>query len=100
MITTSDTVKITDGSIVRFVAPDIEVTPRLNTVTGETTARIDCLDTNAISVGVTEYYYTKPEIAAFTGSGANDVETYQDAVEQAVKDSLETLNVSATFTIV
>lgn len=93
MITTSDTVKITDGSIVRFVAPDIEVT-------GETTARIDCLDTNAISVGVTEYYYTKAEISAFTGSGANDVETYQDAVEQAVKDSLETLNVSATFTIV
>ena len=99
MITTPDTIKLITGAIVLFDSPDILVTPRLDTNTGDTTARIDCLDSNSISVGATEYYYTKAEIAAFTGTGANDVETYQDAVEQAVKDSLETINVSATFTI-
>lgn len=99
MITTPDTIKLRTGDIVLFDSPDILVDPRLNTVTGDTTARIDCLDANSISVGTIEYYYTKAEIAALTGTGANDVETYQDAVEQAVKDSLETINVSATFTI-
>lgn len=43
--------------------------------------------------------FTKAEIDAFTGSGTGDTEKAQNAVEQAVKDYLETLNPSSTVTI-
>jgi len=100
MITTSDTIQINSSSIVRYAAPDIVVAPSLNIDTGITTTRVECRDSFGIAAGVTEYYYTKVEISVFTGSGSSDTDKYQNAVEKAVKDSLEALNGSATFTIV
>lgn len=43
--------------------------------------------------------FTKAEIDAFTGSGTGDTEKLQNALDQAVKDYIETLNVSSTVTI-
>lgn len=43
--------------------------------------------------------FTKTEIDAFTGTGTGDTEKIQNALEQAVVDYLQPLNVSTTFTI-
>lgn len=43
--------------------------------------------------------FTKAEIDAFTGSGTGDTAKLQNALDQAVKDLIETLNVSSTVTI-
>lgn len=44
-------------------------------------------------------FFTKAEIDAFTGSGTGDTKKIQNALDQAVKDLIETLNVSSTVTI-
>lgn len=44
-------------------------------------------------------FFTKAEIDAFTGSGTGDTAKIQNALDQAVKDLIETLNVSSTVTI-
>lgn len=43
--------------------------------------------------------FSKAEVDAFTGAGAGDTAKAQNALEQTVKDWLEALNPSVTFTI-
>lgn len=43
--------------------------------------------------------FSKSDIGAFTGSGSNDTEKIQNALDQAVQDLLETLNPTSTVTI-
>ena len=102
-ITATGNIILESGSIEEFNAPIVFVTSQFEP-RGETwtvTLGISSGVASASSPVTRErtISFTKAEIDAFTGSGTGDTEKAQNAVEQAVKDYLETLNPSSTVTI-
>ena len=102
-ITSSGDVIFESGSIEKYDTPAIFVNGCYN-VRHET-----WLVTMGITYGVVSssspvkreftVLFTKAEIDAFTGAGTGDTEKIQNALDQAVVDYLQALNVSITFTI-
>ena len=108
MISTSDSITFDSSAAFatgqgrQFRSPDIVCIGRLVDLEGsgrhvyETQAR----DNKGAVMGGGLFEFTTAALNALTGSGADDTAKYFNCVEQAVKAELETLNPSATFTIV
>lgn len=102
-ITTTGDIVFEASALEKFDAPTIFVSgcynPRQETwivTLGLSTGVVSA--TSPIKKEVT-IIFTKAEIDAFTGSGTGDTAKLQNALDQAVKDLIETLNVSSTVTI-
>jgi hypothetical protein len=99
MLTTSDTYALVASEKRLYDSCTVYCTPML-LESGDTRVLLNLVNASDNSVGEAVYVYTTAELTAFTATGANDVAKYKSIVEQAVQDSLETLNPGATFTIV
>ncbi|HMY36145.1 MAG TPA: hypothetical protein PKW36_08530 [bacterium] len=94
---------IQDGQPVTFKADTVKIycfptyDPQNDTCSVDVRVHID----GGEQVAGVRLEFTKAELTAFTASGADNVLKFQNLVEQAVDDYLETLadNSSVTFTI-
>jgi hypothetical protein len=100
MITTSNDFLSATGGGIKYKASDTHCFPTFYS-DGGATVRVTFKDQGTdVELGFVIWEYTTAALTAFTASGANDVEKCYNLVEQAVKNDLETINPSATFTIV
>lgn len=102
-ITATGNVVFESGSIEEYNAPVVFVSGRYENRTQSWLLTLG-VSTGAISPSSPiqrefSVRFSKAEIDAFTGSGTGDTETIQNALDQAVKDYLETLNPLSTVTI-
>lgn len=100
MITTTDTIVLVDSSIEKYDSPHMRVYPRYDIGTGTATVELALRTVAGVQIRYAEFVLTAAEINAVTVSATSNVDKWIEAVEKAVKAQLETLNPSATFTIV
>lgn len=102
-ITATGNVVFESGSIEEFNAPTVFVSGSYENRTQSwlLTLGISSGVVSASSPIIRSYSlrFSKADIDAFTGSGSTDTEKCQNALDQAVKDYLETLNPTSTVTI-
>lgn len=100
MITTSDDIILYDGSIEIYSAPDLVCIPNYDTELETATVEVSVRDGSGNHIRYYTFYITKTEIDAQTVVATDNAAAWMEAVEKSVKDKLESLNPSATFTIV
>jgi hypothetical protein len=101
MITTSNTVAIAAGTIVRYAAPSIRVVPTYSADQTQVSCILQVLDgTNVIADVLVQF--TPAALDATVQAASGYVAKFQGASEKVAKDYLEGLaaNSGATFTIV
>lgn len=101
MITSNGNVILQSGDIKGYDTPTIVVAPRLIVRTNE----VECALQIFASGGSIQLYeaatvVTKATVDGYTGTGTGDYAKFLNALDQAVKAWLLTLNPSITFTIV
>lgn len=104
MITTSDTFMAISGDKTRFAGASVYCIPTILDDTDQVLVDMRIINDSALVdteiLANVQLEFSNSEINAFTSSGTTDRDKFYNQVEQAVVDYLETLNVSATFTIV
>ncbi len=100
MIYTDDIVAFDDEGTTKFDSPAIFVIPRYSTLSTEVSVELSIQNqTTHIQVATFSFSYTYAQINAQTITATTTVEIWLEAIQLLVKDTLETLNPSATFTI-
>lgn len=103
-ITTSDFIILEDGAIETYDTPTISVDAvyRTSSETWVATLRLTpdvVISATSQFVKTFQLEFTDAEVAAFTGSGANEVQIIKNCILQAVADNLEAINPTVTFTL-
>ncbi len=101
MITTSDTVAIVDGTMIRYAAPDIRVRPLNVSDIEKVSCLLEVLDGENV-VADARVEFTEAEIDGTSTVATSNAGAFQEAAEKVVKGYLEGLaaNSGATFAIV
>lgn len=102
MITTSDTVILESGAIKKFAGPRIVCYPTYDPDTETANVDLSVRSFDGSLATHLEYYtmnISKATLNAQSISSTATVAIWMEAVEEAVKSRLESLNPSATFTI-
>ena len=102
-ITCSGDIYLESGALDKYASPVIFTTGTFDNRAGTWTVKLE-LSTGIVSAASPikkEYYirFTKAQIDAYTGSGTGDTAKLQNALDQAVKAYLLTVNPAITFTI-
>lgn len=106
MITTADQITLDasgsfeSGYAREYKGPNIHCIVREGDIrSNRWLVEVICVDSSDNYLGGRVFEYTTTELNAYTPTGADDVEKFFNLVEQAVVDSLEALNPSATIEI-
>jgi len=102
-ITCSGDIYLESGALDKYASPVIFTNGTFDNRAGTWTVKLE-LSTGVVSAASPikkEYYirFTKAQIDAYTGSGTGDTAKLQNALDQATKDYLLTVNPVITFTI-
>jgi len=102
-ITCSGDIYLESGALDKYASPVIFTNGTFDNRAGTWTVKLE-LSTGIVSAASPikkEYYirFTKAQIDAYTGSGTGDTAKLQNALDQATKDYLLTVNPVITFTI-
>lgn len=99
MITTSDTITL-DGGRAQYRAADIYVEGKPDTVNGNIICTVSARDPSTLQeFGGVVMVFDYATVNGYTTSKTGTCLQFIDKCDQAVKDVLQTLNVSASFTI-
>jgi len=100
MITTNDIIQLDSEGTTLYDSPAIVCLPSYNILTGIVRVELSVQNqTTEAQVAYYYYEYTDDTINGVTTTEADTVEIFMEAVEARVKQSLEAINPSATFTI-
>jgi hypothetical protein len=99
MITTTDTVLVVVGSIEMYDAPDLVCFPRYDVETEYALVEVSIRNSTGEHLRYAEFLISKVDIDAQTITATDNTDVWMEAIDKVVKEKLESLNPTATFTI-